>query len=81
MTTNDYSKLFSRAFLLLPPSREKRGPGDEVAPTTQLLETVLRLKRFYPHTDRNMVENFSVRLEVALGSVHQRCPSEQNAAS
>ena len=50
---------------------------------TGLLETVMRLlndcSRFYPHANRNMVENLIVRREVAVDSVHrlgQRCPSE-----
>ena len=52
-------------------------------PVNKRLETVMRLlndcKRFYPHGNRNTVENLIVRREVAMDSVHrlgQRCPTE-----
>ena len=45
------------------------------SPTTELLETVMRLlndcARFYPHLDLNMAENLIVRLEVAVESVQR----------
>ena len=45
------------------------------SPTTELLETVMRLlngcARFYPHADLNMAENLIVRLEVAVDSVQR----------
>ena len=45
------------------------------SPTTELLETVMRLwndcARFYPHADLNMAENLIFRLEVAVDSVQR----------
>ena len=49
------------------------------SPTTELLETVMRLfndcARFYPHADVNMAENLIVRLEVAVDSVQRSVDS------
>ena len=43
-------------------------------PVTELLVTVMRrlddCSRFYPHTTRNMAENFIVHCEVTVHSVH-----------
>ena len=43
------------------------------SPTTELLETITHLltycSRFYLHADRNMAENLTVYLEVAVNSV------------
>ena len=45
------------------------------SPTTELLETFMRLlndcARFHPHADLNMAENLIVRLEVAVDSVQR----------
>ena len=45
------------------------------SPTTELLETVMRLlndcARCYPYADLNMAENLIVRLEVAVDSVQR----------
>ena len=49
------------------------------SPTTELLETVMRLlndwARFYPHADLNMAENLIVGLEVVVDSVQRSVDS------